>query len=333
MTTQMTDSDSSEELFAARRAYSDSRLEQLVGRLANQAPLRAYPGLAIYVAGSYARGEASEHSDVDLFFIHNDCVGRVEDPHLKGIRVLSAVIREIEEGMDFPPPSNDGQFFNILTLSEVHRHLGGAEDDYKNHFTARMLLLLESLPVFGVSEYEHAIASMIESYLRDYEDHAVDFRTTFFANDIIRFWKTLCLNYEHRRNQLEDAKKIKQKIKNFKLKFSRLMTCFATVALLSSCNTNSKEELIAMCKMRPIDRLMKVRFHHPDAGPLVKSALDEYAWFLQKTRLSTGDLEHFFAAKANREEAFARADGFGRHMFEIVRLAADSTGTLRYLVM
>ena len=194
-----------DDLFAARRIYSDKRLNELAARLASQPALNNYPGLAIYAAGSYARGEASEYSDVDLFFIHNDSAGEIEDPRLKGIRVLSAVIREIEDGMEFPAPSNDGQFFNILTLSEVRRHLGGAEDDYKNHFTARMLLLLESSPVYGVADYNYAIESMIESYLRDYEDHAVDFRPTFLANDIIRFWKTLCLNYEHRRNQQDEA--------------------------------------------------------------------------------------------------------------------------------
>jgi hypothetical protein len=34
--------------------------------------------------------------------------------------------------------------------------------------------------------------------------------------------------------QQDEALKLKQKIKNFKLKFSRLLTCYATIAYLSS---------------------------------------------------------------------------------------------------
>jgi predicted nucleotidyltransferase len=259
----------------AARTLTDSRIEELTRRLRGLPALRDYRGLTIYVAGSYARGEASAHSDIDLFFICNDQTDKVDERRLKGIRVLSAVIREIEDGMEFPPPSNDGQFLNIIPLSEILLHLGGAEDDYKNHFTARMLLLLESQPVYGTKDYFAVIEALIESYLRDYEDHADDFRVTFLVNDILRFWKTLCLNYEHRRNQQKPAHRIRQKVKNFKLKYSRLLTCFATIALLSSYNTMGKSDLIAICKLRPV----------PEVAGQIEAILESYAWFLGKTEL------------------------------------------------
>jgi len=74
--------------------------------------------------------------------------------------------------MDFPPPSNDGQFLNIIPLSSILEHLGGMEDDYRNHFTARMLLLLESSPIYDGESYNDAIDAIIDSYFRDYEDHS-----------------------------------------------------------------------------------------------------------------------------------------------------------------
>ena len=223
-------------LLSSRGDFSSGRLDELRRHLKNEPALKAYSGLTIYAAGSFARGEASKYSDIDLFFLHNDLTVQVSEPRLKGIRVLSTVIRQIEEDMEFPAPSNDGQFMNIIKLSEMKKTLGGAEDDYNNHFTARILLLLESAPVYGSSSYAQSISALIDSYFRDYENHASDFRPTFLVNDILRFWKTLCLNYEHRRNQEDEARKIKQKIKNFKLKYSRLLTCFATVALLASYN-------------------------------------------------------------------------------------------------
>jgi hypothetical protein len=159
--------------FTARRDHSLARLDELERRLKSLAPLNAYANLTVYAAGSYARGEASTHSDIDLFFIHSDSNGpKIDDPRLKNICVMSAVIREMEEGMEFSPPSNDGQFLNIIKLSQIQEHLGGMEDDYRNHFTARMLLLLESFPVYGKASYDQAISEIIDAYLRDYEDHA-----------------------------------------------------------------------------------------------------------------------------------------------------------------
>ena len=190
--------------FAARLEYSDQRLRRLRDGLADAAALRDYGGLAVFTAGSYGRGEASEHSDIDLFLLHNEQFGGVTEPHLRGIRVMSAIIRQLEDGDSFPLPSNDGQFFHILSVNDILENLGGPQDDYMNYFTTRMLLLLKCRPVFGEPAYQSALERVIESYFRDYSNHTADFRTTFLANDIIRFWKTLCLNYEHKRNKKDE---------------------------------------------------------------------------------------------------------------------------------
>jgi hypothetical protein len=319
--------------FDSRQQHSQARLDELKRRLRQLPPIVAYPALTIYAAGSYGRREASSHSDIGLFFIHADSDHKpVDDPHLKGIRVMSAVIREMEEGMEFPPPSNDGQFLNIISLSNMLAHLGGAEDDYKNHFTARMLLLLESSPVYGEAAYDQGLDGILDAYLRDYEDHAEDFRPTFLVNDILRFWKTLCLNYEHRRNQAVDARKLKQKIRNFKLGYSRLMTCFATIALLSSYNHISKEEMMPICKMSPLERLLTLYDRKTSIQEHLKSAIILYHWFLEKTELSTPELERYFSTKNNRITAFANAKRFGDEIYRIVKITSEETGTFHYLV-
>lgn len=317
--------------FDTRRVQSTTRLEELSRRLKQTDAVRDYQGLGIYAAGSHARGDASQHSDIDLWFMHDDETV-VESPNIKTISVMSAVIIQMRQ-MEFPEPSNDGEFLKILPVSDILKHLGGPQDDYKNHFTARMLLLLESRPVFGAVVYDGVIEKVIDSYLRDYEDHASDFRPTFLVNDILRYWKTLCLNYEHKRNKHEDARKIKQKIKNFKLGYSRLLTCFATIALLSNFNNITKEELITICKSSPIDRLLQLVDLQPITKDLVVSALILYHWFLERTEMSSMDLEAYFSEKANREVAFGKAREFGDKVFQIVKLTAEQTGTFRYLVV
>ncbi|MNX81725.1 Nucleotidyltransferase domain protein [compost metagenome] len=320
--------------YEKRRAFSESQISEFSKRLQKSKHLSAFDNLLIYSAGSYARGEASPFSDIDLFFIHNDIDNpEIEDPRLKGIRAIASVIREMEEGMDFPPPSNDGQFLSVVKLSDVLEHLGGMEDDYRNHFTARMLLMLESRVIYSPDDYRSVMSKIVESYMRDYGDHIEEFRTTFLVNDILRYWRTLCLNYEHKRNQETEARKTKQKIKNFKLGFSRLSTCFSTVALLSSYNKAEPEELVEIFHLPPIERFLRLSDRVPATRPLLITCLTLYAWFLEQTALPPEEIVAMFEDSERRGEAFRRAREFGENMFNLTRTAAEESGTFRYLVI
>lgn len=320
--------------FARRRAQSSERLVDLEQRLAAIPGIDSYDGLCVYVAGSHARGDASTYSDIDLWFLRDDIrsVRSSEGLNVKTINLMSSVVKELA-AMDAPDPSKDGEYLKVLSLREMLDHLGGPQDDYKNHFTARMLLMLESYPVYGEKVYESALADIIDSYMRDYEDHAEDFRPTFLVNDIIRYWKTLCLNYEHRRNKPEDAGKIKQKIKNFKLGYSRLLTCFAAIVVLSELNHVTRDELISVCRKSPVERLLMLAERRPSTKDKVALALTSYHWFLKKTEMSTESLDAYFSDRENRVIAFQRAKSFGDQIFDLVKMVAEEAGTLRYLVV
>ena len=322
------------EEFDRRRSYSEGRLVDLRHDLRHIEAVKSYPNLAIYAAGSYARGEASEYSDIDLFFIHDDreAASTVDDPRMRTMTMMSGVIDQMEK-MALPPPSNDGEYLKILSLSKILEHLGGVEDDHQNFFTARMLLILESSPLYGAATYDKALDAVIDAYFRDYEDHAANFRPTFLVNDVLRFWKTLCLNYENRRNQADEANKIKQKIRNFKLGYSRLLTCFATVALLSSYNNIGKEEVVLISKMPPVDRLRRLFERNPSTRISIGAALRLYHKFLDRTALPKADLEEYFKSKENRTSAFDDAKRFGDEIYRTLKITSDATGTLRYLVV
>ena len=94
-----------------------------------------------------------------------------------------------------------------------------------------------------------------------------------------------------------------------------------------------KDELLRVCKMRPIDRVLNLVERVPASREPLREALGLYAGFLRDTASSTDKLEAQFRAKTSRAESFERARRFGVSMFEAVRLAADNTGTLRYLVI
>jgi hypothetical protein len=51
----------------------------------------------------------------------------------------------------------------------------------------------------------------------------------FLANDILRIWRTFCVNYEARTETEPAEKKAKRKLKNYKLEHSRLLTCYSAL--------------------------------------------------------------------------------------------------------
>ena len=323
-------------LAAERCVYSETRLDELRRRISGCAETRPFePKLTIFAAGSYGRLEASKFSDLDLFFLYHGKPSDIEEARTNRLRLFAKLI-EIADAMGFPKFSNDGEFLQLLYTDDLLTHLGGREDDYRNHFTTRLLLLLEGRPVYAEAEFGRIREEIVESYFRDYPDHPESFRPTFLVNDILRYWKTLCLNYEHKRNQPvgDEDTRIKQKVKNFKLKFSRMTTCFATVAALSIQNEPVEpREVVRLATITPRGRLEDIAEKVPALRTTIETLLSEYEWFLQLTGLSTEDLHRHFHDKSRRTEAFARANAFGDKIYDLLRKADEDFGYLRYLVI
>src|SRR6202023_3331392 len=128
-----------------------------------------------------------------------------------------------------------------------------------NTFTARLLLLLESCALIGKPVYREVTNDVIAAYWRDYEDHKSDFMPAFLANDILRLWRTFCVNYEARTDRVPEAKKAKGKLKSYKLKQSRLITCYSAIlyllAIFRKNGTVSPQDALEMIDFTPTQRL------------------------------------------------------------------------------
>ena len=227
-------------------------------------------------------------------------------------------------------------------------HLGSPKDDWSNYFTLRMLMLLESECLLGDAVYDQIMRRIVRSYYRDYPDHQSSFEPWFLVNDIMRFWKTLLLNYENRRNQNppdghpdseSEINKTKQKVRNYKLKYSRMTICFSTIAALGTYQSPvNEQDVVDLMKLTPQERLQLVSERRPQAAPLVDSILESYAWFLTMTALPTVELEAHFDDKSKRHSMFDQANEYGNRVFNLLeRLdhsAPDQTKRmLRFLVI
>ncbi len=321
---------------AERVRYSETRLTELERDFGNLTALEGLPNLTIFAAGSYARKEASVHSDIDLFFLTPASKSEVSEININSLRMFGQVI-ECVRTLNFPAFSNDGQYLHLLHTDEILKHLGGRTDDHDNFFTARMLLLLEGYCLYGKDHFASVTRKIVESYFQDYPNHQDNFHPRFLLNDICRFWKTLLLNYENKRRfkdgdheGAEEFRKVKQKVRNFKLKYSRMTTCFATIAALASTERPIDAEcVIELTKLTPYERLESVPKAIPRASDVVTAILDSYAWFLDQTGLSTEELHEKFSDEQKRTDMFGKAKEYGDRMFELLEIVNDERSELK----
>lgn len=303
------------------KIFSETRLSMLSQAFKEIEELKNN-NLCVYTTGSYGRLEASQNSDVDLFFIDTD-----EYIPTTGIdRILiNAEIIKICRGMKLPEFSKDGMYLSIHNLYAIKNELGSQSDDFKNYFTARMLLLLESKPIYNESLHTFCLEEIVQSYYVDFNDHSKSFEPIFLCNDIIRFWKTLCLNYEHKRKRkdLSDEDQKREKVvahsKNLKLKFSRKLTCFSFILkLVDLDNPIHQSDVILISKMTPIERMFSLKSSNPTTAPKIQKAISTYEWFISKTQIPSSDMLDWISDRNERDEAFQKSREFGQQLFDIL---------------
>ena len=97
----------------------------------------------------------------------------------------------------------------------------------------------------------------------------------FLVNDIVRFWKTLCLNYEFDRGthaaELQKDPTLRRafRLKNLKLSFSRLMTCYSALVLLAAIHQKGAthpNEVRQLVEHSPTERLEMLVEMQPDTA-------------------------------------------------------------------
>ena len=320
-------------LIGERKEWSKAKVKAFIESVSTLPEVTKHPDLCIYVTGSFGRLEASSYSDLDLFFIKEGTRAKAQMSYIDKTLMDASLICKCRE-VNFPEFSGDGEYLEVHYLQSMIENLGGRKDDYENLFTARLLLLLESLPIYNESLYEKVLREITDSYFRDYEDHEQNFRPLFLINDILRFWKTLCLNYEYSRNNLgtDEARARKSHLRNLKLKFSRMLTCFSLViALAVPRDSIEPEECVRLMRERPLERLRSVAVDS-NREELWNKLTEDYSWFLRTTGRPQNEVLDWIGLSANREEAFGRAVRFGDTIYDLLIQVAKPE-TLRYLVI
>jgi hypothetical protein len=217
--------------------------------------------------------------------------------------------------------------------------LGKPEDDVENTFTARLLLLLESFPLIGESVYQQITNDVIVAYWKDYEGHKSDFIPAFLANDILRMWRTFCVNYEARTQRAPEKEMAKRRLKNYKLKHSRLLTCYSALlyllAIFSKNKTVSPTDAKHMISLTPTARLewMLSQRELEDAHSSLGKLIEGYETFLSNTDAPEEELITRFMDRRRRTDYLDSAYRFGDLVFEVLAIVGKKNLFHRLLVV
>lgn len=291
--------------------------------------------IAIYATGSLARLEANSHSDLDAFFY---VLGTAEKDRLNTVDevcVFHNVICASRE-ISFPDFSNGGEYLHFQYLDDVVDNIGSRQDDYINGLTSRMLLILESKYIYNQQNYIDSKTKVVERYFADFHDHRKEFRPIFILNDVLRFWRTLCLNYEHGREWRNGDRldRARGHLKNLKLRFSRLLICYSFVAaLLNRGPALTKDDVLAVSDETPIDRLRALACSDSSCSATIEELLSHYAWFLREMDREKDAALSWISDEPTRIDAFARGENFAKIMASLVTDVANKHGYTRYLVI
>ncbi|WP_188667334.1 nucleotidyltransferase domain-containing protein [Terasakiella brassicae] len=322
-------------MISERRLTSEEKLNAFADDLSKGIDVSGIQDITIFVTGSYAREEASPYSDLDLFIVRDGSEKGNKLTNIEKALLDSSLIR-ISREHEFPDFSGGGEFLKVNYIKDMQDSLGGREDDFNNHFTARMLLLSESKALYNEKTYNKFLNEVIEAYFRDYHEHTKDFQPVFLLNDVIRFWRTLCLNYEHARNRKDKTPEEKNKahLKNLKLKFSRMMTCYSLmVSILYIDGHVTQKDIFDLVQITPTRRMEKLASDFPALSGVIQLLLDKYAWFLRQTGREKEEVLRWIGDKGQRDKAFDMARDYSAHFYEIISNIPKEKEKLKYLVI
>ncbi len=170
------------------------------------------------VFGSLARGEYTIGSDLDWTVLID---GRADSLHLQIVHKLTSDLEN--EGFGKPGPT---EVFGGLIFSHDLVHAVGGDEDSNKNMTRRLLLLLESTPI-NVAGSVETHARIVQAVLNRYVQEDASFIGSnkrpdriprFLLNDVVRFWRTMAVDYA---NKYRARAGQKWALRNIKLRMSR----------------------------------------------------------------------------------------------------------------
>jgi len=312
--------------FPATRAASKATREKLDELLTAKIGKYASEDTSVVVFGSLARSEWTSRSDLDWTYLID---GQANSDHLRIAQEIHKVIGDHPEL--FRPPGQTGTFGNMAFSHEIIHQIGGQHDTNKNT-TQRILLLLESAAIGrNVQAHDRVLRGVINRYLEE-DTHLLshDLKSyrvpRFLLNDIVRFWRTMAVDFASKQRDRAGAG---WGLRNAKLRMSRklifasgLLICFSAnidpdLQKKISTDTSIENDAIklnlvnyirALVRLTPLETLDRTVKNCDVSAQIAEQLFSAYAEFLsmlsdEATRKALDDLR---AKDSRTNETFGR---------------------------
>lgn len=221
---------------------------------------------AVLTCGSYARREASDQSDLDFYFISSETGSPTW---------VAAAQKAISETIPKAHSAN-GAFGKVVARDSIVKNIGGGGDTNDN-ITHRILFLLEGEWLANQAVFSDLRKRVLERYISaEMTDHQL---TLFLLNDIIRYYRTIAVDYEFKTVEQDQPKP--WATRNIKLIFSRKLLYTSGVFSVALTADRSRDE-----KIRLLERLFDLpvieRLTEICGEASVKPVMTSYSIFLEK---------------------------------------------------
>jgi hypothetical protein len=178
--------------------------------------------------GSLGRGEVTSGSDVDFLLVATDSEPDI-DRQDKRAALIDSVASQVT-GLGLLLPNKEGPLADVAFVPQLCSNIS-KDPDSNQVLTRRMLLVLESAPFMNPDVADRALQAIRETYLSlGLKDNRPP---RFFLNDVIRYWRTLCVDYE---GKMRDRGMKGWALRNAKLRTVRKMLFASGMLPLLECH-------------------------------------------------------------------------------------------------
>ena len=326
---------------AIRKAQADARdVEAAILASLEQSLGKPTSGDAeIVTFGSLARREWTSGSDVDWTLLID---GQAKAQHWQIAQAIHDTLNATEfHGKRLPNPGSTGIFGNMAFSHDIIHNIGG-QDDTNRNTTQRILLLLESAPLRtpeqqqDIGAHGRVVRAVLERYLRG-DTKFLAIRPDeprvprFLLNDIVRFWRTMCVDFAWKEWEQRGTK---WALRNVKLRISRKLIFVSGLLMAFSCYENEEclgkgesaeeyiqslqDHLVKYASLTPLEIVAK-EFTRASLQSQAGRLFDVYDCFLRElddetVRKTLGGLR---PDEAHRDETFQRLHDLS-HQFQAV---------------
>ncbi|MBL0309573.1 MAG: nucleotidyltransferase domain-containing protein [Bacteroidetes bacterium] len=270
----------------------------------------------LVVFGSLARNECTEGSDLDWTLLID---GQANSVH----RASELSVKQALEKIELAKPGTTGVFGHMTFSHDLIHYIGGQEDTNHN-ITQRVLMLLESekIAVGGIgaqgTAYDRVTRGIIQQYINDdsgfRSERGKQLKVPrFLLNDIIRFWRTMCVDFAYKQRE-QDGRK--WALRNLKLRMSRKLIYAKGLLMCFSCYQNEnlknladiENHLFACVQTRPLEFILSILIRLKTPEELILQLMDAYDNFIVLLNSSKRDhLEKLPLDKVYTDPIFRQA--------------------------